>query len=98
MKVTKNIIPTEDVERFAHDYFLYAAKLDFKALERIIPLFEKLKKNQIVVTFIDGVFVKAKITSMKNSWQSEDGPVVRVSNGEFSWRVDGNGYAYPWKE
>ncbi len=24
-----------------------------------------------------------------------DGPVVRVSNGEISWRVDGNHYAWP---
>jgi hypothetical protein len=41
------------------------------------------------------VFVRVKISSVNaNDPRAVDGPVVRVTNGEYSWRVDGCHYAF----
>ena len=52
-----------------------------------------LKKGQVMLTFVEGQYVLAKISSVKRSpYHEADGPTIRVSNGEYSWRVDGDKY------
>ncbi len=53
-----------------------------------------IKVGQSAITFTHGQFVRVKISSVKQAHHESDGPVVRVSNGEYSWRVDGDKYAY----
>lgn len=52
----------------------------------------KLKKGQKLLTFVHGQYVTVKISSIRNPMHDADGPIVRVSNGEYSWRVDGDKY------
>ena len=64
----------------------------------VIPAFEQLKRNQTAITFHDGQYVKVTVSSINsNTPAAIDGPVVRVSNTEASWRVDGDHYAFPIK-
>jgi len=95
MVLTQNFITDDEAKKLAPDYVKYA-KGDFSFFDKIFAAFNKLKKGQNVVTFCGGVFVKAKISSIKHDdVRAIDGPVVRVSSGEWSWRVDGDGYAFP---
>jgi len=67
----------------------------------------KMKRGQAAVTWHDGMkrglvgdgsYVLVKVSSVDHeSFAAIDGPVIRVSNGEYSWRVDGCDYAYPIK-
>ena len=92
MVLTQNFITDDEAKKLAPDYVKYA-KGDFSFFDKIFAAFNKLKKGQNVVTFCGGMFVKAKISSIKPGFEGE--PVVRVSSGEWSWRVDGDGYAFP---
>jgi hypothetical protein len=95
MKITKNIISEEEAKKLSPDYVQFITGKD-DTWDKIIPYFDKLKKGQSVITFIDGVFVRAKVSSINhNDFRAVDGPLVRVSNGEYSWRVDGDKYAFP---
>lgn len=56
----------------------------------------KVKRNQqVVVAFKDykdptkSVYARVRVTSMKYNWRSEDGPVIRITDGKASWRTDG---------
>lgn len=51
-----------------------------------------LKKGQKMLTCVEGQYVLVKISSVKNPQHESDGPVIRVTNGEYSWRVDGDKY------
>lgn len=53
-----------------------------------------IKVGQQAITCHAGQFVRVKITSAQHAHHESDGPCVRVSNGEYSWRVDGDSYAY----
>ena len=52
----------------------------------------QLKKGQAMMTFLDGQYVSVKISSVVHPRHDADGPTIRVSNGEYSWRVDGDKY------
>src|ERR1035437_5101859 len=97
-KITKNVITREQALKVSAAYVAFAEG-DFSKFGEINKAFAKLKKGQKVITFTDGQFVEAKVSSINNTcfqaMEGEDGPVVRVSNGEYSWRVDGCGYAFP---
>jgi hypothetical protein len=44
------------------------------------------------------LYVRVTVSSVNsNCIEAEDGPVVRVGNGEYTWRVDGDKYLYPLK-
>lgn len=94
--ITKNIVERDDALTLSSDY-VAAVEGNYDILfDKVLPEFEKLRKGQQVLTYIDGVFVKAKVSSINhNSPLAIDGPIVRVSNGEYSWRVDGDKYAIP---
>jgi len=95
MKLKNGLISREKALSFSSDYVNFVeGNLDF--FENVDNAFVKLKKGQKVITYHDGNFFEAKVTNVDNkSYQAVDGPVIRVSNGEYSWRVDGDRYAYP---
>lgn len=98
MKLTKNLITRDEALQLAPDYVkAVEGKGDFDTMmDKVLPKFEKLKKGQACITCEDGQFVKVKVSSVKRDCiQAVDGPVVRVGNGEYTWRVDGCDYAYP---
>ena len=95
MKLTKGIITKAEAKKISLDYVAFVNG-DFDAFGKIINQFDSLKRGQKVITFVNGKFIQAKVTKIdNNSIQAIDGPVVRVSNGEYSWRVDGDRYAFP---
>jgi hypothetical protein len=96
MKLTKGIITRDEALAISTDYVRFAEEHDFDAFDVVEEEFYKLKRGQTIITYLDGQFVKAKVSSINsNDFRAIDGPIVRVSNGEYSWRVDGSGYAFP---
>ena len=96
MKITKDTISRDKANELAPDYVKWVEDKSFDAFDRFEPLFNELKKGDKVLTYADGEYVIAKVS--KVDWdtpQAIDGPVVRVGNGEFTWRVDGAEYACP---
>ena len=105
MRITKGVISLAEAKRLVPDYVKWIegkAKrggYQWESWDKIWVAFQRLKRGQAVVTCDNGVYVKAKVTSIRPANYAEaDGPVVRVSNGEWTWRVDGNDYAYPLKK
>jgi len=95
MSITKNIITRAEAKKLALVYVKFIDG-DLDALDKVLVAFDGLKRGQKVLTYIDGKYVLAKVSSMNsNCIQAIDGPVVRVSNDEGSWRVDGNKFAWP---
>jgi hypothetical protein len=93
MKLTKNLITREAAVVASPDYVAFVEG-DFEKFKIVDSVFNGLKRNQKVITYVLGQFVLAKVSSVV---RDDDGPVVRVTNEEFSWRVDGSGYAFPIK-
>ena len=95
MKLTKGLISRDEALKVSQDYVAFVEG-NFDAFDKVDAAFTGLKQKQAVITYVDGQFVRANVTSINsNTYQAIDGPVVRVSNGEYSWRVDGSGYAFP---
>jgi len=95
MKLMNGIISRDEALKVSPDYVAFVEG-NFDAFDKVDAAFTGLKKKQAVITYIDGQFVRANVTSINNNtFRAVDGPVVRVSNGEYSWRVDGDRYAYP---
>jgi hypothetical protein len=92
MKITKGLISRSEAEKISTDYVAFVEG-NFDLFEKVYAKFEKLKRGQAVITCHDGKFIRVKVSSISPGFEGE--PVVRVSNGEWSWRVDGDGYAFP---
>ena len=101
MKLTKNIISRDEALKLAPDYVAYnEAKVggNYDLFDKMIKAFESMKRGKACITFHDGQYFKCKVTEFnENDMRADDGPFVRVSNGEYSWRCDGDRYAYPIK-
>ena len=95
-KMTKGIISRDEAIAISPDYVKFIEG-DYDIFqEKVLVAFEGLKRGQECITYIDGKFVRVKVTSMNyNDFRAVDGPIVRVGNGEYTWRVDGDKYAYP---
>jgi len=94
--VSEGVIGRDEAERISPEYVRFAADRDWGATDAVLAAFAGLRRGQRVITYIDGKFVRARVTSVKrDDPRAVDGPIVRVGNGEFTWRVDGNGYAAP---
>jgi uncharacterized protein (DUF2249 family) len=95
MNLTKGIISREDALKISPDYVAFAEGNFDDKWDIIWEMFGKLKVGQKVMTYDRQTeqFVLAKVSSIKMPNWEADGPVVRVSNGEYSWRVDGDRYA-----
>ena len=107
MKLTKGVITKEEAAVLAPDYVKYHDSLRgkgelppeyHKLSEKVWKACDGLKRGQEVVTCNDGTWVRARVTSSRHTWRSEDSNEVRVGNGEWTWRVDGNEYAWPIKK
>ena len=58
-----------------------------------------MKRGQEALTFRDGRYMRCRVCYIeRNSYRAVDGPVVRVTDGGYSWRVDGCSWAYPIRE
>jgi len=95
VQLTKNLISRETALLIDPIYVAYVEG-DFSKFEAVMSRFEQLKVRQQVITYHNGKYVACTISSINhNDIRAVDGPVVRLTNGEYSWRVDGNGYAAP---
>lgn len=95
MKITKNIVSRTDAFKISADYVDFVEG-NFSKFNVVNDKFSELKRGQQVITYVEGVFVRAKVSKVDhNSHQAVDGPVIRVTNDEYSWRVDGDRYAFP---
>ena len=94
-------IPKEKVCKIAPDYitaFDYKNKNSSEAFFRVWDKFNALKRGQLVITKAKNNrgYIIAKVTSVKfDNWIEPEQPVLRVTDGEYSWRVDGDAFAYP---
>lgn len=102
MNLTKNLLTRDEAFALAPEYVKYVeGGTSSPDWEKINDGMNGMKRGQACITCHGhlgnkkGQYVRCKVSSTKMTWQNEDGPVVRVSNGEFSWRVDGCDYAYP---
>ena len=69
---------------------------DFDYFTDVESKFQQLKKGQSCLSYLNGCFVKCKVSLVShNDPRAMDGPLVRISDGKYSWRVDGDRYAYP---
>lgn len=95
MKLTKGRISREQALAISKEYVEFVE--DHKNSDDVIDKFSNLKRGQKCITFVHGEgFFEVRVTSLKFTFRSQDGyPETRVSNGEYSWRCDGDGYAYP---
>lgn len=100
MKIGQKI-PKKVVKEIAPDYitaFDYTNKDNYNAFNRVWDIFNNLKKGQLVITKGRGNkgYIVAKVSSVKfDSWVEPEQPHLRVTDGEYSWRVDGDAFAYP---
>lgn len=93
MRLRAGVVSRKEAMGISPLYVAYAEG-DFDKWEAVNSEFEKLKAGSRALTFVDGKFFMVRVTSVINH-PGLDGPVVRVSNVEYSWRVDGDKYAYP---
>jgi len=99
MKITKNIISRDEALKISPDYVAYAEG-NFDHFDPVFKQFENVKKGKRALSAVRGegkemIFVTGKISSVKDDdYRAVDGPVVRFGNGEYTWRIDGCGYAF----
>jgi hypothetical protein len=95
LRIKRNIINRQEAFKLAPDYVCMVENDEEITWDKFLSDFYSLKKGDAVITFIDGKYVRAKVSMVKGDCpQAVDGPVIRVDNGEQSWRVDGDQYAY----
>ena len=94
----KNTITINEALAISPDYVAFVTG-KYDKYSAIISAFDGLKKGQEAMTYHDGKFIRVKVSSIDfDGPDAVDGPVVRVSDGKHSWRVDGDKYAYPIKK
>lgn len=103
LNFTKGVITRDEAFALAPDYVQMVESKHgdgfFDFFNKVIDKFNKMKKGQACVTCHDGVWLRCKVSSVKhNDYRAVDGPLVRIGNGEFTWRVDGDAYAFPIEE
>lgn len=103
-KLTKGLLTREEVIKQAPAYVAFVEQLtfddaivnpffwDFEHVTRHGYPTCPMKRGQAMITFLDGQYVSVKVSAVVNPRHDADGPIVRVSNGEYSWRVDGDKY------
>ena len=95
MNLTKGIISRAEAIKLSPQYVKFVDG-DYDGFNAIFDAFGKLKRNQKCLTYNrrSKQFIIGKITSLNhNDFRAIDGPVVRFGNGEYTWRIDGDGYA-----
>jgi hypothetical protein len=95
MKLTKHLLSRAEALKLAPAYVKWIETRKEEWCLQVLGAFEDLRVGQRAVTWDNGTYVLVRVTSRRCCWMNEDGPVVRVGNGEYTWRVDGSGCAYP---
>jgi hypothetical protein len=96
MKLTKHLLSRAEALKLAPAYVKWIETRKEEWCLQVLGAFEDLRVGQWAVTWDNGTYVLVRVTSRRCcGWMNVDGPVVRVGNGEYTWRVDGSGYAYP---
>lgn len=99
MVLTKGIITREEALRISPDYVAFVEG-DFDKFDEVYANFSKAQKGSPAITAHGRygevpVYVRVNVSSINHDDpRAVDGPIVRVSNGEYSWRVDGDRYAH----
>jgi hypothetical protein len=93
MNVSDCAISREEALQISPDY-VALCEGDFSAYGKIIDKFNALKRGQKVITYHDGQFINAQVSSVQSN-PDGDGPKIRVATKKFTWRVDGSKYAFP---
>ena len=98
MKLTKGVISRDEAFKLVPEYVNFIESTDYEPFDIMVSKFQTLKRGHAAIAYFDGQYVKVKVSSVNHKdYRAVDGPIVRVSNGEGSWRVDGNEYAAPYK-
>jgi hypothetical protein len=104
VKLTKGLLTREEVLKQSPAYVAFVEQYTFDSaiVDPFMWDYEnvnhqgfftcQLKREQAMITFFDDRYVSVKVSSVKNPMHDADGPIVRVTNGEYSWRVDGDKY------
>lgn len=98
-KLKSGIISREEALKLCPDYVAFVEG-NFDLFETVMANFSKARHGTQAITASGGygaplTFVRVKVASVKSDdIRAVDGPVVRVTNGEYSWRVDGDKYAH----
>ena len=96
MKLTKHLLSRAEALKLAPAYVKWIETRKEEWCSAVLDAFDTLRVGQRAVTWDNGTYVLVRVTSRRCcGWMNVDGPVVRVGNGEYTWRVDGSGYAYP---
>ena len=103
-KITKGILTREEVLKQAPAYVAFVEQHNFDSAI-VDPFFWdyehtdkhgyptcQLKRGQAMITFVEDQYVSVKVSAVNQPHHDADGPSVRVTNGEYSWRVDGDKY------
>ncbi len=65
-KLTKGVVSKDEAAKLAPAYVRYISGRDRNAFyNRVLPAFDKLRVGQTVLAFVEGVYVKAKVTSIQ---------------------------------
>jgi hypothetical protein len=101
LKFTKNVITREEALAICPAYVTFVDhKANCDACGAVLDNFQNPRKGQEAFTAYTGpdnitIFMRVTVTSVNHEAPGAiDGPIVRVSNGEYTWRVDGNDYAW----
>jgi len=97
MKITKGIISRDQALKISADYVAFVeGERDFNKITAVLDACDGIKRGQKAITFENGSFVEVKVTSVNHDdYRAVDGPIIRVGNGEYTWRVDGDKWAFP---
>ena len=82
-------------------YVKFVETNDLGTWDHIDVLQNSLKRGQLVLTISPTEagpiqFIIAKVSSVRNNTPDcDDGPVIRVTDNKFSWRVDGDKCCVP---
>lgn len=99
----KCIITREEAERIVPDLVMFTENRgDHDLFDKIDEAQNKVKRGQqVVIAFKNykeptkSVYAYVQVTSVKNDWRNEDGPVIRITDGKYSWRTDGCNWIAP---
>ncbi len=100
IKLTKNLLTRDEAFVLAPAYVNYVESKEIgEDWDKVDVAMNTMKRGQACVTCHGncgskkGQYVRCKVSSTRLGFESE--PEIRVSNGEFSWRVDGCDLAFP---
>ena len=91
------VISRDEAFALAPDYVKYIETTgDYELIRKVLNAVCTLRQRQLAVTFFREQYYKVRVTVVdRHSFRAIDGPVVRVRTDTHSWRVDGNGTAWP---